>query len=458
MQTAGNLWRGGGWWLLVAAVAGHAAGQEVATQPAEPPGTQPAATQPATTQPAPATQPSRETAFDLWRSKYLTGDWLGARTTLEKAGINFQLTYHHQFQTNLLGGLETENGFGTSGSYELSIDTDFEKLDLVPGGSFYFMAKGTWSTWPTTFDVEKIGGLSRTNDDLTGDKAIWVDKWWWRQRLLGDRLELRLGRIQTNKLLFDVSQIAGNEDRQFMNSFLVTNPTIPHRKTIGACLIARPTDWLYLQGAALDAEGRATTTGFETAFHGDDLFIAMGEVGLKPTWESSLGSLPGLYRLGVWHSPLKREIFFNTRDGRFAKRFQTGDTGFYMGLDQMIWRESRESGNRQGFSLFARYGYAHEEVNRIENFWSAGAQYVGLIPSRDQDVLGFGVAQAILSDRLRSERNPLADRETVYELYYAIQIAPWLVITPDIQFIMNPGGNADDRDAVVANLRLRIVF
>jgi porin len=448
-----TLRQGGGWLLLVPAVAGIAAGQEPVTQPAESPETRPAATQP-----APTTQPVSEAVFNLWRSRYLTGDWLGARTALEQAGINFQLTYHQQFQTNIHGGLEAENGFGASGSYELSLDTDFEKLGLVPGGSFFMMAKGTWSTWPTTFDQEKIGGLSRTNNDVSWDKAIFVDKWWWRQRLLGDRLELRLGRIQSEKLLFDVSEIAGSEDRQFMNSFLVQNPTIPHRKTIAAYLVARPTDWLYLQGAALDAQGRPTKTGFETAFHGDDLFIALGEAGLKPAWESPWGTLPGHYRFGVWHAPLTREIFFDDMGGRFAKRLKTGDTGFYLGFDQLIWRESREAKDRQGLSLFARYGYAHEDVNRVEHFWSAGAQYVGPIPTRDQDVLGFGVAQAILSDRLRSELNPLADRETVYELYYAIQITPWLVITPDIQFVRNPGGNADHHDAVVANVRVRIVF
>lgn len=439
--------------LLAPAVAGTALAQVPTTQPGGAPETQPAASQP-----APATQPAGEAGFDLLRSRYLTGDWLGARSALEQAGIDFQLTYQQQFQTNIHGGLEAENGFGASGSYDLSLDADFEKLGLVPGGSFYMKVKGTWSTWPTTFDREKIGGLSRTNNDVSGDEPVFVDKWWWRQRLLDERLELRLGRLQSEKDLFDVSEIAGNEDKQFLNSFLVQNPTIPHRKTIGAYLVARPTEWFYLQGAALDAQGRPTKTGFETAFHGDDLFIALGELGFRPALESPCGRLPGLYRLGVWHAPLTREIFFDDMGGRFEKRRKTGDTGFYLGFDQMIWRESRAARDRQGLSLFARYGHAHEDVNRIEHFWSAGAQYVGPIPTRDQDVLALGVAQAILSDRLRSELNPLADRETVYELYYAIQITPWLVITPDIQFVQNPGGDADDHDAVVANVRVRIVF
>ena len=54
--------------------------------------------------------------------------------------------------------------------------------------------------------------------------------------------------------------------------------------------------------------------------------------------------------------------------------------------------------------------------------------------------------------------NSLADRETVYELYYAIKVTPCCVITPDLQVITNPGGNKDARDALVGGLRFKIVF
>jgi porin len=108
--------------------------------------------------------------------------------------------------------------------------------------------------------------------------------------------------------------------------------------------------------------------------------------------------------------------------------------------------------------IFARYGYAPEEVNRIEHFWSVGAVYEGLFEHRDQDRLGFGVAQSILSDAYEREVDPLADRETVYELYYSIMVTPWLTITPDVQVITNPGGRNDARDALVGGLRIKLVF
>ena len=46
----------------------------------------------------------------------------------------------------------------------------------------------------------------------------------------------------------------------------------------------------------------------------------------------------------------------------------------------------------------------------------------------------------------------------MYELYYAIKVTPWCIVTPDIQVITNPGGNKDARDAFVGGLRIKLVF
>jgi len=73
-------------------------------------------------------------------------------------------------------------------------------------------------------------------------------------------------------------------------------------------------------------------------------------------------------------------------------------------------------------------------------------------------VLAFGVAQSILSSRYRRNVSSLANRETVYELYYAIKVTPCCIITPDVQVITNPGGNKDARDARVGGVRFKIVF
>ena len=39
---------------------------------------------------------------------------------------------------------------------------------------------------------------------------------------------------------------------------------------------------------------------------------------------------------------------------------------------------------------------------------------------------------------------PIRDFESVIELTYQAQLAPWWTLQPDIQYIIHPGGNAPD--------------
>jgi carbohydrate-selective porin OprB len=68
-------------------------------------------------------------------------------------------------------------------------------------------------------------------------------------------------------------------------------------------------------------------------------------------------------------------------------------------------------------------------------------------------VLGFAVANSRLGDYAE----PVERNETVYEMYYNIEIAPWMHVSPSLQVITNPGGQ-DVGDAVVAGIRMHISF
>ena len=61
---------------------------------------------------------------------------------------------------------------------------------------------------------------------------------------------------------------------------------------------------------------------------------------------------------------------------------------------------------------------------------------------------------------------PIRNSETVLEVTYQCQVAPWLIVQPDFQYVFNPAGgvtnpdNASERigDAAVFGLRANIVF
>lgn len=408
----------------------------------------------------PTTQPGRRldpriALTRLRAAKGLTGNWGGYRQKLEDSGIDIGLTWQSLYQQNYRGGLNTHNALRYTDSYDLAVELDFEKLGLIPGGSFYLKAKGGSNM---SLNADEVGALNNVNADPY-ESSIFVRKWWYRQQFFDDRIDIRVGRIQTHKDLFDTSIYANHEDEDFLNRGSFRNHLITHDAAIGAFARVWATDWLYVQAAALDAQVESRTrTGFDTAFHDEDWFYGLFELGLSPEWETAKGKMPGHYRVGCWYDPLPKEVFQDDLDGERPPKFETQDVGFYLGLDQMVWKENDKADDKQGLGVFARYGGAHGSVNEAAHYWQAGVSRKGLIPTRDQDVTAFAFTQLIMSRPYRDHVEPRADRESVYEWYYLIQVTPWFTITPDIQLITNPGGNKDDRDAIVGAVRFRIIF
>ena len=102
----------------------------------------------------------------------------------------------------------------------------------------------------------------------------------------------------------------------------------------------------------------------------------------------------------------------------------------------------------------------------------------GYFCGRDNDYLGAGVAHVQFSENSSLlgifaltarglPRNPVllpvgaggaggADSETAFELFYQAELAPWLHVQPDLQYIASP--SAFETDALVVGLRFEIVF
>jgi porin len=122
----------------------------------------------------------------------------------------------------------------------------------------------------------------------------------------------------------------------------------------------------------------------------------------------------------------------------------------------MLIKENAELQDSQGLGTFFRYGYADGRKNDITNFWSAGFQYQGLLDGRDEDVLGAGFAQGFFSDTASTTYTE--DYESVIELYYNIRINRFINLSPDIQYVINPGSAAGVSDAMVLGMRMQMLF
>ncbi|HEY8229526.1 MAG TPA: carbohydrate porin [Rhodanobacteraceae bacterium] len=125
--------------------------------------------------------------------------------------------------------------------------------------------------------------------------------------------------------------------------------------------------------------------------------------------------------------------------------------------------------------LFARYGWndGHTEsfaFTEVDRDASLGAQVSGVHWHRPQDRLGIAVGMNALS---RDHRDYLAagghgfllgdgrlnyGHEEIAEVYYSIQLLPNVALSPDFQFIRDPGYNRDRGPARFIGIRAHVEY
>ena len=76
------------------------------------------------------------------------------------------------------------------------------------------------------------------------------------------------------------------------------------------------------------------------------------------------------------------------------------------------------------------------------NFYiDGGLTYKGLIPTRDNDVVGEAVGYGHLSDNAQdNEGRSTPGHEIVLETTYQIELATWLSLQPDVQYVIHLSG------------------
>ena len=377
-------------------------------------------------------------------------------TDLAAAGIGLQLSTTQIYQQNVRGGISGHRRKGRfSGSYDLELSADLEKLLGIEGGSFYMLTEGSYSDG---IDSPSVGSFFGVNGDAGGNRSIDVTELWYEQGFADGALRVRIGKLDLTggfehhgcPVSFDCSSYGNDENTQFLNNALVNNPTIPFPENgLALAVYYKLLELWYVSAAVADAQADSRETGFKTTFCDEDYFFYIFETGITPRLDSAKGPLQGAYRVGLWYDPQPKANSDSSKNYR-------DDVGFYLSCDQMLAKENTDPEDSQGLGTFFRFGYANSKRNDVANFWSIGFQYQGLVENRDDDVLGAGFAQGFFSDKASSTYKD--DYESVFEVYYNARIAPWLAVSPSLQYITNPGGNQAGSDAVVLAIRTQISF
>ena len=394
---------------------------------------------------------------DIWEQETLTNGFWGLNDSLAGSGIEVGFGITNIYQLNVNGGTSTSNHQGRhTGSYDLEIGADLQQLLGIEGATLYVHTEGSWSR--SDIDATSIGSAFGVNADAGGRRSMDVTEVWYEQALLDDTLRLRLGKLDIGggfecrgcPVSFDGSAFANDQTGQFLNSALVNNPTIPFpAQGIGAVLYWNPIEWWYASVGAIDSQGDARETGFNTAFKDQDYYFFVFETGIAPQLDSANGPMQGAYRVGLWNDP-------GPKGNSDATKNYRDDIGAYLSFDQMLCKENSDPEDGQGTGAFLRYGYANSEKNDISGFWSFGLQTTGLVDGRDGDVLGVGYANGIFSNNASTTYTD--DNEDVLEVYYNAQVTPWLNVSPMVQYVADPGGNDTSKDATIFGLRTQWTF
>jgi len=343
--------------------------------------------------------------------------------------------YSGEVFTNARGGIATQGATRYRGLLELSLRLDTAAADWWQGGEFYgyvLQAHGT------TLSPQFVGDSQYYSDLDTGPKPqdlTELAEFWYQHTFFDEALVVRLGRLDANED-FAYSDVAAD----FLNASFATLPNIPlpfwPYQTLGVTALADVGDQLRLGGGMYD-HGRDKAQWWATTEERGLFFV--GQADYRPGRGGS-SAPPTLVRAGLWHA---------TSDTWAVDESRTfdGNYGVYATLDRRCYRES--DSEAQGLDAFFQVSWAPPDRNQVDWSYGAGLVYRGLLPRRDDDVVGVGFTLLAFSPAERETSG--REGENAIEWFYQVRASDWLVLQPDVQYIVSPNGL--ERDALVVGVR-----
>jgi porin len=393
--------------------------------------------------------------------QHLFGDWWGASPKLDNIGITPTLTYVTDIAGNLTGG--KNQGAAYADNIGLNVLFDLNKLTGLEGGSFLLsMSERDGSSLSQTH----VGNVFTIQQDYGGQTFKIIDAA-YQQKLLDDRVELRVGRIAAGDdflvspydYLFMQNGFDGNPVGIFFNS---PGTSAYPNSAWGGLVKVKPTDRTYVMAGIYDGDSSIR----ENNYHGVDLSLdgplfAIVELGYRRNGLPGDTQLLGNYKLGAWYD---NNAYTDYKTGG-ARR---GNWGVY-GLFDQVLVPFAEPGSNRGFGVFGSVlASPDQSISRLPYFFTAGFAFRGIFASRPTDSGGFGVVWGDFSSDLRdaeeqeSEFDPsigVQDYETALEWTYRFYFRESaLFFQPDLQYVIRPAGTGKIDDALVAGCQIGINF
>jgi porin len=407
---------------------------------------------------------------------HLFGDWGGARSYLDKLGIDVTLDLTSETAGNVSGGLR--KGVTSPGQIGFEADIDWQKLAGIPGLSTH------------TVFVNRYGSpLANTIGDQVlpaqeiygagGNVAVHFVYTYAEESLLNGRLDIAVGHMpELND--FSSSPLYCN----FMTNALCGNPkSLPGGDVgyssypdgvWGGRIRGRPTPDTYIQIGAFEVNQNiySNRDGFRSGFagtQGDSGAIIPVEIAYEP--QVGPTQMQGHYKLGFAYDTTDYNKFFDNVGSFVSGNNGTGQKiGFWALADQMVVRNG--PGASDGLVLLAGYAHLTPGTSAYADQVFAGALYSDFWQARPADTIGFLFTWQSMSGALGKEQAldsefglPFANgatgiqtHEEQIELNYDISIGHGINLQPTFQYVFRPNAQSNIKDAAVLGVKTHVNF
>jgi len=360
----------------------------------------------------------------------LVQPWFDWKADLqEKHGFGLGLDY----STALLSA--SESGLSGKDSGSGGIVRIFGAWELVGRGGansgafvWKFEHRHKYGTIPAA-DLElELGGVGIIEPGFS-DEGGRVTNFYWRQRLGGGKITVVGGFVDVTDYL-DVFALA-SPWTGFLNFAFSTGATtafLPNDATLGLAAGTMLSTKVYAVAGLTNAwsDPRVPFRGFETFGEGE--YFKSIEVGLTPSPDQIYFDNT---HLTFWHVD---ESTLAGTPGGWGLNFQ------YVRYLNEKWMP------------FVRAGYADEGGSLMERSVSAGFGYQA---AGSRDLLGFAANWGAPNESTWGQG---LENQYTMEVFYRLQLAEQLAVTPDLQLLIDPANNPDQKSIWVFGIRARLAL
>ena len=308
------------------------------------------------------------------------------------------------------------------------------------------------------FSDDVVGAAQGISNIETGVRAARLYEAWIEQRFAADRTSLKFGLYDLNSE-FDAIEAA----TLFLNPLHGIGPDFSQSGRNGPSIF--PVTSLAVRGEYKLANSWLVRAAILDAVPGDPDRPERTAVKLG----GGNGAL-GVVELNYLHDRTRAAIGY----WRYTGRFETlavagsasdparsrGNHGLYAFVESRLTQEGADEG--QGLAGWVRLGLANERLNPIGRFAGGGLSYTGPFNGRDEDQIGIAVGVAEFGGPFRRSAEFAGDvfkrREVIIEATYRAPASGWLTLQPDLQYVIDPGGQRSAANALIFGLRAEVGF